>query len=172
MTHRRSKRPPSSLSRSRRQRGFALLTIVMVVAVMGVVAGVMMTSIGDELSMIGRRKETWAARQIADSGAREMLADTSAVLPDFTTAGLVTTYTTTTSAVVDPTTNSSYTGTYRLLRFVPVAESSQNWVRAFVYEVEARSQYQGNDSSSAVKAEIYRTVAVAPGTVAPRIHAR
>jgi type II secretory pathway pseudopilin PulG len=157
----------------RDRRGFALIVIVLVVAMMSVVAATLLSSIGSELSIIGRRRETWAARQIADSGAREMLANNGALLPDFNTANLETTWQpSANSPAVDSASGSGYTGKYRLLRFVPVSESSEGSVRALVYEIDSTGQYLANDSTSEVAGEVYRTVAVAQGIVAPRIHAR
>lgn len=156
------------------QRGFTLIVVVMIVAVLAMVAVSLLNLIRLDLTLVGQSRRNIEARVIADGAAMEIINDVNinSLLP--TLAGsLVTAYT---PPAASPFNNASegrvYTGNLSLLRIVPLPESSHGWSMAVVYEVDTTSIYNGGESSSEVRSEIYKVVSKDPAIQLPSRHAR
>lgn len=157
--------------------GFALLTVVMLVAVFTISALVVVELINSDIKSVGVQHRAEEARATAEGGLMEVLNDhnTMESLPTLSSPNLKATYT------VDADSNfagsspfrgtGQYTADFQLVRVAPLLESSHNVVRAVVYEVNVESQMDSG-SSARVQAEVYRVVASKAGVVQPRMHAR
>lgn len=173
------------------ERGFALIVVVMIVAAISLVAVTLLNFVNLDVVIAGQNRKTFEARAVADCAAFEVLdhADTPGLLPDFAsnnlqyvasdphgifgaagTAPAGTSYCITPGTLDKPA--QDYSADVRLLRYVPLTESSLNWSRALVYELRTIGEIDNGDATSEVRAEIWRVASYAPGTLLPRIHAR
>lgn len=155
----------------RQERGFTLVTTILLLAVVTVAALIVLDVVEVDLSMVGLQRRSIAAREAAEGGTMELLNDQQALndLPTFDSPGL--------TAAIDPLSDSAFQGgqTYRakvsLVRVVPMAESSLSRVTAVVYRLDVAGQ--GPDSTRAgIESEIYRTATTRPGVILPKNHAQ
>jgi hypothetical protein len=162
-------------ARNKKQRGFALMIVMVVVALLAVAAITQLCLIVVDLNIVGHNKRSADALAVADGAVMEVIDDQRAAsfLPDFTTPQLSSTYTPSPgSAFVDPWAGQNYTAGLKLLRFVPLTESSRTWSHALIYEVDALGDSSNGEGSAEIRSQIFKTVALAPGIILPRIHAR
>jgi hypothetical protein len=160
------------------RRGFALLTVLLLVAIFTVSALVALEIVRGNLDDVGTVHRRQEAKDAAEGGLMEALNDraTMSVLPTFTTPNLTSSYTVSSgSRFSGPASASRAAGTYNasfaLVRMAPLLESSHTVVRAVIYQVDVEAKLD-NGAASAVEAEVYRVVSAKSGAVQPRIHAR
>ncbi|MCK6545022.1 hypothetical protein L6R52_04085 [Myxococcota bacterium] len=158
----------------RRARGFTALLVIVIVALMTLVSLTLLDQVGLDLLLVGEGRRTVEAKALADSAVFEVANDqrTGPLLPDFTSHTMAVTVRPHTGSVLASRSDRSYEGSIRLLRFVPLGESSQSWSRALVYELSIDATAANGDATDAVRTEVYKTVAVPADTVFPRRHAR
>lgn len=157
-------------------RGFAILVVMLVVSLMTIVAGTLLDLVGVDISIVGQHRRNGDSRSVVDGAIMEVLDDQRVLtaLPDFTTPGLKATYAPgsgTPSAFRDSALQRDYTAETQLLRFVTVGESSGR-SRALVYEVTAIADVGDGAATSEVRSQVFIPVAVPPGILLPRVHAR
>lgn len=161
----------------RRRRGFALLTVVMLVAVFTISALVVLDLVTGDLSAVQVQHRSEEARETAEGGLMEVLNDhtTMETLPTPSSTNLKASYTVPSDSDFSGQSaargSGQYTAEFQLVRMAPLLESSHNVVRAVVYEVNVESQMESG-AAARVQAEVYRVVASKPGVVQPRTHAR
>ncbi len=160
--------------RRKQQRGFTLIVVIMVVAVAAMVAVSLLNLIRLDLSLVGQSRRAVEARVIADGAAMEMVNDLNinTLLPDGSGALSVNYTPPASSPYNDASLGRSYTGTINMMRSVPMAESSFGRSEAVVYELEVESIYNGGQSSSEVRAEVYKVVTRDPSRILAKRHAR
>ncbi|MCK6548259.1 hypothetical protein L6R52_20600 [Myxococcota bacterium] len=156
-----------------RRRGFALFIVMFVVAVLSVGALALLDQTGREADLVRRTRQLRQAESIADGAVAEVVNDerTPSVLPDYSTADLRVDYSPPSQSPFQ-TGDFEYSADVRLLRFVPVSETSQNWSRALVYEITTVGAVDQAHTTSEVRAQVYKTITVPAGTLLPRVHAR
>lgn len=158
-----------------RRRGFSLFIVTFVVALLSVGALALLDQTGREADLVRRTRQLRQAESIADGAVAEVINDerTPTLLPDYSTAGLRADYSPSQSSPFFASGGLyEYSADVRLLRFVPVSETSQNWSRALVYEITALGAVDGEHTTSEVRAQVYKTITIPAGTLLPRIHAR
>jgi Tfp pilus assembly protein PilX len=170
---------PKARSERSERRGFSLIVVVIIVALVSV-SGIVV------LEIVTRDQETWQwtrervqAREVAEGALMEVANDTATadLLPSLTDSELVKPY--------EPSANSAYVGdldnvrsaqdydaTISHVRFVPVVESSISYITAMVYEVRTDARVAGGRATQEIHAEAYRVVGLPSGKVLPRMHAR
>lgn len=163
------------MKRTRPQRdeaGFALLMVMLLVAMLAVGALSLLDMVNLDIIMVGEERRFSRAKEAAEGGFFEMVNDTETpdLLPTLNHATLRESYTTSPQSVFIAE-NESYEGNFELLRIVPMAESSHTLTRAVVHGMHARGR-SGSRASADVDVEIYRVMAYRPGTIFPRRHAR
>lgn len=157
------------------RRGFSLMIVIVLVALMSLAAVAQLNLISVDLSIIGNNRRSTDALAIADGAVMEVIDDQRAAtyLPEFTTPQLSSNYSPSpASPFVDPATGQSYTANVKLLRFVPLSESSQTWSHALIYEIDAVGESTNGEGTGEVRTQIFKAVALAPGIILPRMHAR
>jgi len=164
------------MRRVRRDRaGFGMFVVVMLMAVVSVVGLSLMDVIRVDLLIVGNEAEQGRAREMAEGALMEIITDEDLPdrLPGLADPNL--------SAPYSPTTNSQFSearayseveATARLLRIVPLMESSHTYSRAVVHEVSVNGEVAGGAATHDVSATIYQTITFRPGIVLPRRHAR
>lgn len=161
--------------KNKSQAGFTLLVVMLVIAAMAAAGVAVLGLVDNELQTVGRSREGLEVVGIAEGGVMDAIDDDQlgSQLPDFTTPQLAITYRTPgVSPWISTAMRRSYTTQLRFLRVVPISESSQNWSRALVYEVDGTGTLDEGDVTAQVSAEVYRTISVPPGTLLPRVHAK
>lgn len=154
------------------ERGFTMVTTILLLAVVTVSALIVLDIVDVDLSMVGLQRRGYAAREAAEGGAMELLNDSVALedLPDYTTDKL--------RSEVPVASGSDFGGdgqaykaSVSLVRIVPLAESSQSRVNAIVYSLDVTGQGSGS-TRAGVQAEIYRIATSRNGVIRPTIHGR
>lgn len=157
------------------QRGFGLFVVVLVMAAVSVVGLSMLDVIKLDILIAGHERHAAEARMVAEAGLGEALNDARLVqaLPMLEDEDLTEVFEADASSpFADHAAGEDYQVTGRLLRVVPLAESSNTFSRVVVHEVTVRGTSHDGDASHQVAAEVYRSVAMRPGLVIPRRHAR
>lgn len=157
------------------QGGYAMLMVVLLVAMISVAAASTLDLVRIDLLMAGHERKMSEAREIGEGALMEVINDeqTPSMLPMLDDSDLQATYTPmSTSAFRDAAAGTSFTATARLLRLVPLNESSQQFSRAIVHDIQVQSDVAHGDATFEVNAQVYRTVSFRPGMVFPRRHAR
>lgn len=158
-----------------RRAGFALIVVMLLMGMMAVAGLAVIDQVHTELELVGQERRIEDSQVIADGAVMEVINDerTPNLLPDYESTNLHATYTPPTdSPYAAAAYGTNYTAEIRLLRFVPVSESSQNWTRALVYEIDATGEVDHAHVSSEVRAQVFKTISVAAGVLLPRVHAR
>jgi Tfp pilus assembly protein PilX len=161
--------------KTREQAGFTLLVVMLVIAAMAAAGVAVLGLVDNEIQTVGRSREESEAVGVAEGGVMDAIDDEllGSQLPDFSTPQLTATYRTPgASPWISTAQRRSYSTQLRFLRVVPISESSQNWSRALVYEVDGTGSVVDGDATAQVSAEVYRTISVPPGTLLPRVHAK
>ena len=156
-------------------RGFSLITVTVVLAIMSLGAVVLVDIVGLDLEITGEHRRNFEVEGDAEAAVMEMMTDRQVALgaPVFTTPDLKFNYSApVASAIRDDDAGRNYEGELRLVRMAPMLESSHAWSRALVYEVRATAENERTDREAEVVAEIFRTIVVSPGTELPQMHAR
>jgi hypothetical protein len=150
----------------RDQRGFALIIVVLLVALLSIVAVSLLDVINLDLVISGQTRRTNEARAVADGVAMELQTHVNmdndqasgGWLPSFTEVPDLTYVVAdpddilAPAGTVDPPDSyyktpgdltrsaSTFTSDVRFLRYVPITETSLNWSRALVYELRTLGQ--------------------------------
>ncbi len=159
---------------SRGERGFSMIMVVMLLAVTSISAAVLLNTVGADIFNASIVHRTLRARSVAEGAVMEVIDDdrTRAILPDFASTALTANYTPSAQSAFKNALTGDYTASVKLLRFVPLAESSQTWSRALVYEVTADATVSNGDGGSQLSSEIFRVISIPPGIMLPFKHAR
>lgn len=155
------------------RRGFALISVVLLTAMVAVAGAVLLDMVRLDILLGRSQRQTVDARELAEGAVMEFVndLDTPEQLPMFDDNDLSIRYTPPSSSAFDQR-KGEYTVDVALVRVVPLAESSAIQSRALVYEVDAVGAVGSGDSHFDVRSEIFRIVSYKPGTVLPRRHAR
>ncbi|MFO0723750.1 MAG: hypothetical protein U1E65_08220 [Myxococcota bacterium] len=157
------------------QRGFALIGIVVLTAALAIGGAILLDWVRVDLLLGNSEANTELARQTAEGAVMEVIndRDTPDQLPPLDDTDLTRSYQpSAVTAFVESSGARTFDAELRLIRVVPLAESSMNQTRAVVHEVTATGKSGFGQSTVEVRTEIYRVVAFQPGTVLPRRHAR
>lgn len=198
--------PSGSARRTARSdaRGFALIVVVLIVALLSLVAATLLNLVKLDLTVVGQNRKNLEARVVADGSLMEIIDDNRVLqadhLPDLTNPTLR-------WVVADPSDTfgggavpselpcpapppapqpnpcfirpasddgpaRDYAADVRMIRDVPISESSITHTRGVVYEVRSIGNVNNGESTHEVRAEVWKTRTVQPGAVLPRKHAR
>jgi type II secretory pathway pseudopilin PulG len=161
------------------RRGFSLLTVFVVTALVSVSSIVVLNLVTDDQNNVRYTRERLHAREVAEGALMEVANDTETAesLPGVDSDEI--------SIAYEPSSNSAFVGegdahrpperyeaTISHVRFVPVLESSITRITAVVYEVETNAVVNDGAGSQQIEAEVYRVVGLPMGKVLPRVHAR
>jgi hypothetical protein len=167
--------------RSERQRGFALLVVVMVVALISVVALTLLDVLRIDLAIVGQNRAIAQARFVADAGNIELVdnLDTEGLLPDAITAPA------TLTVAVPPVTGTlinrpqtadeaaqTYQGEIRLVRFGPATNCSLSVCRDLFFEIRTVGEIGNGDASSEVRSMSKKVTTFPRGTIITNMHGR
>lgn len=159
--------------RRSQRRGFAMFTVVMMVAVVSIVGVTLMDLVSIDVLIAGNERRSAEAREVAEGAMMELINDemTPGMLPMLDGPNL--------QVTLQSSSGSQFTGTFRtfnataeLLRIAPISESSHTFSRAIVHEISVQSEVGRGEAGFEVSAEIYRTASFRPGMVLPRRHSR
>lgn len=183
----------------RKQGGFALLIVVLVVALIGVAAVALLDIVNVDLLIVGQHRRTVDAKSNALGAMMEVVSDArvdGTVKPLPNTPGLNYQYAGKSAGVYmrDPAgrfaatqmlpSNSAYiknVGTgleegyeadISLLRITPVEDSGLNRVIALTHEVRVLASVNNGDATNEVRAITTQLLTVEQGRLFPRVHAR
>lgn len=163
------------MRRRTKQRGFSLITVTLLVAVVTISSLVLLEVITEDQVLLGSERRAREARETAEGGTMEAINDYgfSASLPDPDVSNL--------SADYEPGGDSLFSGRradgvdseyqarVRLVRTSPVLESSLSRVQAVVYDLEVDSTAAG--SSASTQAQVYKVASNKPGIILRPRHA-
>lgn len=168
------------------KKGFSLIMVVMLSAVMSMSSVLVLNLVGFEKTLSGIDQRAREAKEVAQEGVAEIINDgnlaTSAVAGFGTITNALptldqpeTTYTPSTDSFYqrhdDPNrVHGDYAAQISLERVVPIAESSQNLVRAVIYRLEVSSEV--GDYGAGVEASVFRISTAKQGVVLPKTYAR
>ncbi len=163
----------------RRQKGFALLIVVMLVALLAITAPALLDIVGVDLDIVGEQRRLSRARGLAEAATFE-IADMTTFENNFPTFVGAHTLTIPTPA---PGTSSlfknvgsgleeRYDSTIALLRYTPGVECSFNVCRNAHYELTTVGSINNGGATSVVRSTIVKSVTHPKGKLLPRIHAR
>lgn len=154
------------------EAGFALLIVMLLVAMLAVGALSLLDMVNLDIVMVGEERRYTRAKETAEGGFFEMVNDTQTpdLLPGLDHLSLSEAYSPPPQSVFIAE-NESYEGNFELLRIVPLSESSHTLTRAVVHGLQTTAR-SGSRASADVEVEIYRVMAYRPGTIFPRRHAR
>lgn len=154
------------------QAGFALLMVMLLVAMLAVGALSLLDMVNLDIIMVGEERRYSRAKEAAEGGFSEMVNDTETpdLLPTLNHSTLREDYKAPAASVFIQEFE-RYEGNFELLRIVPMAESSHTLTRAVVHGLHTTGR-SGSRASADLDVEIYRVMAYRPGTIFPRRHAR
>lgn len=165
------------MRRSSNERGFALITVVMLVSLATVSALVLLDVIETDRDIESHERRAREGRMAAEGGLMEFMNDLDvlALMPSPDDPGMKSTY----NSSVDshfgregsPYGKLEYQAEVQLIRVAPMLESSHNSVRAVIYEVTVESTVDGRMGAS-VEAEVFKVASSKIGIVQPRMHGR
>lgn len=160
--------------RRRRARGFALIAVMLMSAVGALVAAHMLDMVNLDLVLAGSERRADEARELAEGSIMEVIedVDTPTALPLLDDGDLRATWAPSASSPFASSSARQSTVELRLVRVVPLAESSLQQTRAVVHEVRAVGAVNGDEARHEIRTEVYRVVAFRPGMVIPRRHGR
>jgi len=161
--------------KKKQRRGFALFVVVLLTAMLSVVAMSVLDLVRIDLLLAGHERTNDEAREVAEGALMEVINDeeTPTLLPMLDDSDLAESYTPSTlSPFVRDSGARSYEASARLLRIVPMSESSHSFSRAIVHELESDADAGYGNASFRASTEVFRTVSFRPGIVLPRRHAR
>lgn len=161
------------------RQGFALLVVVLVLALVSVVGLMVVDVVNVEQRMIGFRRIAVEARATAEGGALEVINDgsLSSYLPGFASESYSTVYEPSSSSPFVAESDEfgparSFSGRIDLVRHARPDESGIGTARVFVYEVTTVATVDGGRAEDEVRAEIIKIFSPQEGVVLPEVHAR
>jgi hypothetical protein len=179
-------------------RGFALLVVVLLVALIAVSAVALLDIVQVDLLVVGQHRRTTEAQAAAVGAMIEVVSDDTLrnQLPDLTTPNLAYRYAGPNAGLYmrDPTnrfgttvmgpTNSAYvrdvgtslatgyTADVELLRVGPPQDTGTTRAQAVTYEVTVVSDVNNGEATKEVRTQVQRVVAVQSGIIRTNVHAR
>ena len=157
------------------RRGFTLIIVVMLIAVMAMMGVALLNLLSLDNSLVGQSRRTIEARSIAEGGTMEVInsADLPDQLPRLEANNLSVLRTASTNSVFSEAADADdYQSKISLMRIAPLSESSQGLSRAVVYEVVTRARYGEGEATAEVRTEIYRPTSWEGQSIMPRKHYR
>lgn len=156
-----------------RSGGFALISVMLLVAVVALTATILLDVLRADVMLGGLERSLDEARAVAEGGVMEVIDDrqTPDLLPTHRTPELRAEHSGG-GGVFAASGQGTYEAEIELLRIVPLSESSINQTRAVVYEVTSIGTSNRGEERFEVRTEIFRPVAIQRGVVLPRRHAR
>lgn len=159
-------------SRASGRRGFAMLVVVMIVALVSVIALTLLNFLQMDLSIVGQNRRAAEARYLADAANLEIVDHISTEMFLTTVVRTEPELTAPVPVVPDSWVNRPvgtetsrpevYTAQATFLRRITVSENSLRVVRGDVYEISATGVVNDGDASSQVRSEVIRLVTVDP----------
>lgn len=159
------------------ERGFALVTVALLMAVATVSALVLLDVIETDRDIEAHERRARDARIAAEGGLMEFMNDLDvlALMPSPDDPDMKTTYKPATDSHFgredSPYGDLEYTAEIQLVRIAPMLESSHNSVRAVIYEVTVESTIDDRIGAG-VEAEVFKVASSKVGVIQPRIHGR
>ena len=192
------------MKKSRKHRqdegGFALLVVVLLVALVGVSGVALLDMVQVDLNIVGQQRKTTRAQTVAVGGMLELLSDTQVgnaanlaqpqpgqtmIRYVGTNAGTLMRFpdgpptpealTPSNSAVaanLGTRLEDSYEADISYLRAVPLEDTSLQRVVAIVYEARVASRVYDGEASSEIRSEFFRPVTLSQGYQIPNISQR
>lgn len=157
------------------RRGFALFSVMLLTIVLVLMGSAVLEVVQVDILLSRGEREKEEAREVAEGAVLEVVEDatTPDLYPALSDPKLRATYP---AAASSPFASGrgrrSYTAAIELVRVVPLSESSIVHTRGIVYEVSATGDILDGDSRFTAASEIVRSIAVRPGLIMPRRHAR
>jgi hypothetical protein len=166
--------------RTRRdRRGFSLLVVMLVMALLAVIGVIVLSLVQADVEILGIERVSNEARYGAEGAGMEVLNDDdlTKMLPGYAAEDLMSPYTKSAGSAFDRESTMGlseihYDAEVYLVRDTPVHESSLTVTRAFLYQIELEARVNGGAASDEVHAEIYKVFTMPAGTVLPDKHAR
>lgn len=145
------------------RRGFAMLVVIIIVALLALMGAAILNVVAEDLEMLGQSRRGFEARTLAEGGVSEMMNDSnvSNLYPDFSTPMLRSSF--------DPNTEVAgsmfnvaaqgrqYQGEIRLLRMGPAVESDIEQTRTVTYEFYALGDYS-QAAQTEFSAEVFNVI--------------
>jgi len=157
----------------KRQRGFAMLVVIIIAALLAMLAGTLLQLVQSDLVMMGQTRRSFESREVAEGAVAQVINDTGflAQYPPLDHPTLQSPlYPTLGSPFMKP--DRTFDANVRLLRIGPPTESSLEQSRIITYEVRALAMVAGNAATTEVVAEVLRTIAYPRGWVPIERHYR
>ena len=161
-------------ARRRGAGGFAHITVMLGEAVGALVAAHMLDMVSLDLVLAGSERRVDEARELAEGSIMEVIedVDTPTALPVLDDGDLRASWSPSTASPFASSSARRTSVELRLVRVVPLAESSLQQTRAVVHEVRAVGAVNEDEARHEIRTEVYRVVAFRPGMVIPRRHGR
>jgi hypothetical protein len=157
-------------------RGYALILVVMIVALLALAAVTLLDLIRVDLSMTGRYERSLEARAIADGALFEVFDDVETKYPDSPSARAYGPARAAKSAFVRPASSDGpaldYSAEACWLSLAPLPGSSLLDAAGLWYQVRTISDVGGGEASAEERLEAVRPVVVRNGTFLPHAHCR
>ena len=163
------------MNKNNTERGFALIIVIMLIAVLAMGGVALLTLISLDRSLVGQTRRSLEARSLSEGGTMEVInnADFATLVPKMDSNPMSTLFRPPAgSQFTDPQSGDDYQARIGLMRIVPLAESSQGLSHAVVYEVVTKARYGNGEASSELRTEIYRPVNWEGQSIMPRKHYR
>lgn len=165
---------------AKNEGGFALVMVILVLALVSVVSLIVVDVVNMEQRMIGYRRVGLEARALAEAGATEILNDSelAGMLPGFDDPALRSPYVpSSASPYYVPAGDADgppreYNGMIYLVRTEVPEGSDMNTVNTFVYEIQVDASINQGQASDRVVVEVFKAFANKDGTVLPQVYAR
>jgi hypothetical protein len=156
------------------QRGYALFTVVVLMGAGALAAALLLDVLHIDLLVGRNERQVAVARELAEGGVMEVIGDldTGDQLPLLDDTDLAANYQASSDALFAGSGAGHAQVDVTLLRIVPLSESSVELSRAVVHEIRSVGESNDGSASYTIRTEIYRTVAMRPGTILPRRHGR
>lgn len=156
------------------RRGFTLLTVVLLIALVTSAAVVVVDMVGIDFGILAGERHGREAREVAEGGLMEVLNDQEVManLPGLGLGNLRREHHSAPGGhLYEGAGSKRYSATIELVRIAPMLESSHMAVRAVVYQVDVTG-HAADRASAGVQAEVYKVASARPGMIQPRMHAR
>lgn len=155
-------------------RGFAMLVVVMIVALVSVIALTLLNFLQMDLSIVGQNRRAAEARYLADAANMEIVDHLST--EEFLTTVVRTDPELTAEVPIVPDSwvaragdetarPETYNARATFLRRITVSENTLTVVRGDVYEISATGVVNNGDASSEVRSEVIRLVTIDPNAI-------
>lgn len=168
------------MTRPKTQRGFAMLVVIIIAALLAMIAGSLLKVVQGDLVMVGQTRRLFEAREVAEGTVAQVIDDPSFVVnyPDLSDPDLTSDpYPTAGNFFLSGRDDRDFNATVRLLRMGPPLESSLEQTRTLTFEVRSLGSVNGLVNSpgatqAEVVAEVIRMIAYPKGWAPDTRHYR